>query len=71
MIAKSPPSSIRKFTSPGYTYNLILTSRNMHAVNSTDIVIIWSILCANPVKPEHWSLGYSPNQYYGEPARGG
>jgi hypothetical protein len=37
----------------------------MHAVNSTDIVMTWSVLCANPVKPEQWNLSYNASQYYG------
>ncbi len=55
----------RTFWSPGYNYILSLTSRNMHAVNSTDIIMTWNILCANPVDPTLWNLGYSPSQYYG------
>jgi len=41
----------------------------MHAVNSTDIVMTWMILCANPVVPTQWNLSYNASHYYGKRRR--
>ena len=56
----------RKFSAPGHTYNLTLVSYNMHDIISPNILMKWTILCANPVKPEHWDLVYKDGIHFGE-----
>ena len=56
----------RTFTLPGYTYNLTLKSRNMHDITEDNINMIWTIYCANPVKPEDWELSYPPQHHFGK-----
>lgn len=55
----------RKFSIPGYTYNLTLISLNLHDITSPNIIMKWHIMCENPVKPEDWELEYEPHIYYG------
>ena len=55
----------RKFTIAGYTYTLKMTSTNMHDVLAENMVMKWSILCANPVVPADWFLDYPPHHYEG------
>ena len=56
----------RKFTKPGYVYNLTLLSLNLHDVTSPNIIMKWHILCQNPVKPQDWELEYESHLYYGK-----
>ena len=56
----------RKFTIPGYTYNLTLVSFNMHDVTAPNIIMRWRILCANPVVPTDWQLDYNKSIHYGD-----
>ena len=56
----------RKFTIPGYTYNLTLVSYNMHDITAPNIIMRWHIECQNPVVPEDWSLLYHPNIHFGQ-----
>ena len=56
----------RKFTIPGYTYNLTLVSFNMHDVTAPNIIMRWRILCANPVVPTDWELDYNKSIHYGD-----
>ena len=56
----------RKFTIPGYIYNLTLVSYNMHDITAPNIILRWHIECQNPVVPEDWSLLYHPNIHFGQ-----
>ena len=56
----------RKFTIPGYVYNLTLVSFNMHDVTAPNIIMRWRILCANPVVPTDWQLDYNKSIHYGD-----
>ena len=56
----------RKFTMPGYTYNLTLVSYNMHDITAPNIIMRWHIECQNPVVPEDWSLLYHPEIHTGQ-----
>ena len=56
----------RKFTIPGYIYNLTLVSFNMHDVTAPNIIMRWRILCANPVAPTDWQLDYNKSIHYGD-----
>ena len=56
----------RKFTIPGYIYNLTLVSFNMHDVTAPNIIMRWHILCANPVVPTDWELDYNKSIHYGD-----
>ena len=56
----------RKFTIPGYIYNLTLISYNMHDITAPNIIMRWHIECQNPVVPEDWSLLYHPNIHFGQ-----
>lgn len=56
----------RKFTIPGYIYNLTLISYNMHDITAPNIIMKWHIECQNPVVAEDWSLLYHPEIHYGE-----
>ena len=56
----------RKFTIPGYVYNLTLVSYNMHDITAPNIIMRWHIECQNPVVPEDWSLLYHPNIHFGQ-----
>ena len=55
----------RKFMTPGYNYNLTLISLNLHDITSPNIIMKWHIMCANPVRPEHWELAFENNIYMG------
>ena len=55
----------RKFSIPGYVYNLTLISLNLHDITSPNIIMKWHIMCENPVRPQDWELEYEPNIYYG------
>ena len=56
----------RKFTIPGYVYNLTLVSFNMHDVTAPNIIMRWQILCANPVVPTDWELDYNKSIHFGD-----
>ena len=56
----------RKFTIPGYVYNLTLISLNLHDITSPNIIMKWHIMCANPVRPQDWKLVYDKNIYFGK-----
>ena len=55
----------RKFSIPGYVYNLTLISLNLHDITSPNIIMKWHIMCENPVRPQDWELEYEPYIYYG------
>ena len=57
----------RKFTIPGYVYNLTLISLNLHDITSPNIIMKWHILCENPVLPQDWELDYEKHIYFGKP----
>ena len=56
----------RTFWTPGYIYNLTLTSYNMHDITAPNIIMRWHIECASPVLPQHWSLDFRPHIHYGK-----
>ena len=55
----------RKFTIPGYVYNLTLLSLNLHDITTPNIIMKWHVTCANPVRPQDWELVYDKSIHYG------